>query len=224
MENVPKDVAAFASAMPLRARLRTSPEEDRALVRRAQNGTAEAYEELVRRHQQRVFAVIGGILRRREDVEDVAQQVFMKAYASLRRFDQRSAFSTWLHKIAVNECWDYLRKKKVRPLLYESDLSEDQAEKLDGLASADAPRDPSQRAVLRDLVEFLLQQLPEEDRQMLVLKEVEGFSVEEVGGILNLNINTVKVRLFRARGKLLKMYRRKVADKARPAAKEKEAR
>jgi RNA polymerase sigma-70 factor (ECF subfamily) len=224
MENVPKDVAAFASAIPMRARLRTSPEEDRALVRRAQAGAGEAYEELVRRHQQRVFGVISGILRRREDVEDVAQQVFMKAYVSLRRFDLRSAFSTWLHKIAVNECWDYLRKKKVRPLLYEADLSEEQAEKLDGLARADAPLDPGQHAVLRDLVDFLLQQLPEEDRQMLVLKEVEGFSVEEVGSILNLNVNTVKVRLFRARGRLLKMYRRKLADKARPAATEREAR
>src|SRR5438477_1657879 len=100
---------------------------DRELVRRAQREDKEAFEELVRRHQHRVFAVAGGILRRREDVEDIAQQVFVKAYFSLKRFDQRAAFSTWLYKITVNECWDLLRKKKVRPLLYESDLSEEQA-------------------------------------------------------------------------------------------------
>src|SRR6266571_882202 len=100
---------------------------DRELVRRAQGEDKEAFEELIRRHQHRVFALAGGILRRREDVEDIAQQVFVKAYFSLKRFDQRAAFSTWLYKITVNECWDFLRKKKVRPLVYEADLSEDQA-------------------------------------------------------------------------------------------------
>src|SRR5882762_2820283 len=88
--------------------------DDRELVRRAQAEDKEAFEELVRRHQHRVFAVASGILRRREDV---AQQVFVKAYFSLKRFDQRAAFSTWLYKITVNECWDLLRKKKVRPLV-----------------------------------------------------------------------------------------------------------
>src|SRR2546428_9876948 len=96
-------------------------EEEKKLVRRAQDGDALAYEELVRGHQQRIFAVVGGILRRREDIEDVAQQVFMKAYFSLRRFDLRSAFGTWLYKIAVNECWDYLRKKRGRRLVYQAD-------------------------------------------------------------------------------------------------------
>jgi len=76
--------------------------DDRELVRRAQGEDQEAFEELVRRHQHRVFAVAGGILRRREDVEDIAQQVFVKAYFSLKRFDQRAAFSTWLYKITVN--------------------------------------------------------------------------------------------------------------------------
>src|SRR5690349_24763330 len=101
--------------------------DDRELVRRAQREDKEAFEELIRRHQHRVFAVAGGILKRREDVEDIAQQVFVKAYFSLKRFDQRAAFSTWLYKITVNECWDLLRKRKVRPLVYESDLSEEQA-------------------------------------------------------------------------------------------------
>src|SRR5262252_1612302 len=101
--------------------------DDRELVRRAQREDKEAFEELIQRHQHRVFAVAGGILKRREDVEDIAQQVFVKAYFSLKRFDQRAAFSTWLYKITVNECWDLLRKRKVRPLIYESDLSEEQA-------------------------------------------------------------------------------------------------
>ncbi len=100
-------------------------------MRRAQAGDQSAYEDLVRMHQQRLLAVVGGILRRSEDVEDVAQQALVKAYFSLKRFDQRSAFGTWLYKIAVNECWDYFRKKKVRPLVYEADLSEDQIRQME---------------------------------------------------------------------------------------------
>src|SRR5438128_7018695 len=100
--------------------------DERQLVRRAQKGDKVAFETLVQRHRHRVFAVARGILKRQEDVEDIAQQVFVKAYFSLKRFDQRSAFTTWLYKITVNECWDLLRKRKVRPLVYESDFSEEQ--------------------------------------------------------------------------------------------------
>src|SRR5439155_18740777 len=100
--------------------------DERQVVRRAQKGDKEAFEVLVQRHQHRVFAVARGILRRQEDVEDIAQQVFVKAYFSLKRFDQRAAFSTWLYKITVNECWDLLRKRKARPLIYETDFGEDQ--------------------------------------------------------------------------------------------------
>jgi len=178
--------------------------DDRELVCRAQADDKEAFEELVRRHQHRVFAVAGGILRRREDVEDIAQQAFVKAYFSLKRFDQRAAFSTWLYKITVNECWDMLRKKKVRPLVYESDLSEEQARQV--IASEErvnAGPDASERLVARQQVEALLGVLDERDRLMLILKEVEGFSIEEIAEILGLNANTVKVRLFRARRRIV---------------------
>jgi len=178
--------------------------EDRELVRRAQGDDKEAFEELMRRHQHRVFAVAGGILRKREDVEDIAQQAFVKAYFSLKRFDQRSAFSTWLYKITVNECWDMLRKKKVRPLVYESDLSEEQARQV--IASEEKVHvgpDVSERLEAREQVNRLLDVLDERDRWMLILKEVEGFSIEEIAEILGLNANTVKVRLFRARRRIV---------------------
>src|SRR3979411_2951431 len=131
MARVPKvepfDLPRAVGTVHGRASKPVDATDDRELVRRAQGEDQEAFEELIRRHQHRVFAVAGGILRRREDVEDIAQQVFVKAYFSLKRFDQRAAFSTWLYKITVNECWDLLRKKKVRPLVYEADLSEEQA-------------------------------------------------------------------------------------------------
>jgi len=183
---------------------------DRELVRLAQGEDKEAFEELVRRHQHRVFAVAGGILRRREDVEDIAQQVFVKAYFSLKRFDQRAAFSTWLYKITVNECWDLLRKKKVRPLVYESDLSEEQAAQVMTSAEKVNPGpDISERIEARENVQRLLEGLDERDRLMLILKEVEGYSIEEIAKVLNLNGNTVKVRLFRARRRVVSQAKKR---------------
>jgi len=199
----------------------TPAEEEKLLVRRAQEGDTSAYEELVRTHQRRVLGVVGGILRGSEDVEDVAQQALAKGYFSIRGFDLRSAFGTWLYKIAVNECWDYLRKKKVRRLVYEADLSEEQVRKLDSVPERSfgdwRPReDARNRAEQRQLVERLLGELEEKDQLMLVMKEVEGFSVEEIGEVLGLNINTVKVRLFRARGRLVEIYRKRLQKRPLP--------
>src|SRR3981081_2303340 len=185
---------AAGTAEPL-----TPAEKEKLVVRRAQDGDVSAYEELVRTHQHRVLAVVGGILRGSEDVEDVAQQALAKAYFSIRRFDLRSAFGTWLYKIAVNECWDYLRKKKVRRLVYEADMSEEQVRKLDsvpehGYGGASHREDTARRVEQRQLVERLLSELDEKDQLMLVMKEVEGFSVEEIGEVLELNGNTGKER------------------------------
>jgi RNA polymerase sigma-70 factor, ECF subfamily len=211
MAHVIKDMVSSAPAMTLPLDRARKQEDDRALVRECQSGVQRAFEELVRRHQQRVFALVGGILRRPEDVEDVAQQVFLKAYLGIKKFDQRAAFSTWLYKIAVNECWDYLRKKKVRPLVYESDLSEEQVSRLDGIVSLSKPPEgPAERAEAREMLQRMLETLPEQDRQLLVLKEMSGFSVQELAEILKLNVNTVKVRLFRARGRIMDTYRRRL--------------
>jgi len=214
----PTDEGMAAAAAPAwngienRAEVRAAAQADELeLVRRAQAGDVVAYEDLVRRHQPRVFAIVGGILRRSEDVEDVAQQVFLKVYISLSRFDLRSAFSTWLYKVTVNECLDHLRKKKVRKLVYESDLSEEQVQVLEAAAQPDRHEISSERrAELVQLVERLLGELPQQERLMMVLKEVEGWTVEEIAEVLELNVNTVKVRLFRARSRLVEFYRRRM--------------
>jgi RNA polymerase sigma-70 factor (ECF subfamily) len=214
MGRVPKVMATAvispSVAVAAAASKAAAPVDDRELVRRAQSEDQGAFEELVRRHQHRVVAVAGGILRQREDVEDIAQQVFVKAYFSLKRFDQRAAFSTWLYKITVNECWDLLRKRKVRPLVYESDLSEDQARQFGAPEERSTPTpDISDTLEARQKVERLLDCLDERDKMMLILKEVEGFAVEEIAEILDLNANTVKVRLFRARRRIVTEARKR---------------
>ena len=213
MVRVPKTEAVALPALPAAGADEAENgrrENDRELVKRAQKEDKEAFEELVRRHQARVFAVAGGILRNKEDVEDIAQQVFLKAYFSLKRFDQRAAFSTWLYKITVNECWDLLRKRKVRPLLYEADLSEEQARQYSASEEREEQtQDVSERLEKRQELERLLDCLEERDRTMLVLKEVQGFSVEEIAEIFGINGNTVKVRLFRARQRITERVRRR---------------
>lgn len=185
-------------------------DDDRELVRLAKDDDKEAFEILVKRHQGRVFAVAGGILRNKEDVEDIAQQVFVKAYFSLKRFDQRAAFSTWLYKITVNECWDVLRKRKSRPLLYETELNEEQARQYKASEDIQSPTaDVSDRLASKQSLARLLEFVDKRDRMMLMLKEVQGFSVEEIADMLEINGNTVKVRLFRARKRIMERMKRR---------------
>ena len=197
----PAAAAAVLDAAREKAdRSRRSGEADRQLVRRAQGGEMAAYEELVRIHQPRVMAVVSGILRRREDSEDVAQQALAKAYFSLRRFDGRSAFGTWLYKIAVNECWDHLRKKKVRRLVYESDLSEEQVRQVesstDSAGSTGRPhQDAARQAEHRQLVEHLLGQLDEIYQAPVALFYLQDFSYNEIAETLQVPLGTVKSRI-----------------------------
>src|SRR6201995_3967826 len=108
-----------------RTRVDHKTSEEAALVRRVQARDEMAFREVVERYQSKVFSIIFGILRNRNDAEDIAQQVFAKIYFSIKNFDFRSSLLTWIYKITVNECYDYLRKKRVRKLVYESDFSSD---------------------------------------------------------------------------------------------------
>ncbi len=183
--------------------------QEGALVRRAQSGDEGAFREIVERYQSKVFSIIHGIIRQRNDVEDIAQQVFSKVYFSIRNFDFRSSLITWIYKITVNECFDYLRKKKVRKLVYESDLSEDEARRVENTQPAvDRQAPVDQNLARRDYVLKLLMRVSEEERTLLMLKEVEGRSVEELAEMTGMNENTIKVKLFRARQKLVKAAQR----------------
>jgi RNA polymerase sigma-70 factor (ECF subfamily) len=200
---------AFGSRVLVRTKVDYENSQEGALVRRAQKGDETAFREIVERYQSKVFSIIHGIIRQRNDVEDIAQQVFTKVFFSLRNFDFRSSLITWIYKITVNECFDYLRKKKVRKLVYESDLSEDEVRRVENTEPAVDRQVPAdQNLARRDYVVKLLTKVSEEERTLLVLKEVEGRSVEELAEITGMNENTIKVKLFRARQKLVKAAQR----------------
>jgi len=207
-------MAAASSTLPLpvglslggaRVRVDSQTNPEAALVRRCQAGDQQAFQEIVERHQSKVFSIIYGIVRSRNDAEDIAQQVFTKVYFSIKNFDLRSSLLTWIYKITVNECYDYLRKQKVRRLVYESDMSEEEAQRLQNTESPASRRVPIDLDLeRRDFVFKLLMKVPEEDRMLLIEKEVEGRTVEELAASTGLNENTIKVKLFRARQKLVK--------------------
>src|ERR1700759_208608 len=145
--------AVSNKAVVVRTRVDYQNTQEGALVRRAQSGDETAFQELVEKYQSKVFSIIHGIVRQRNDVEDIAQQVFAKVFFSIRNFDFRSSLITWIYKITVNECFDYLRKKKVRKLVYESDLSEDEVRRVENTEPS-VDRAPSADATLarRDYV------------------------------------------------------------------------
>src|SRR5215471_11405407 len=208
------EVLGFPAVAPTTAeRTRTRVDhknsEEAALVRRVQARDELAFREIVDRYQSKVFSIIYGILRNHNDAEDIAQQVFSKIYFSIRNFDFRSSLLTWIYKITVNECYDYLRKKRVRKLVYESDFSAEDAQRLE---ASDPAVDPGpavdNQLAQRDLIVKLLSKLSDSDRHLILLKEVEGHSVEELAEMTGLNENTIKVKLFRTRQKLLKAAQR----------------
>jgi RNA polymerase sigma-70 factor (ECF subfamily) len=177
--------------------------EEAQLVRRVQARDELAFREIVDRYQAKVFSIIYGILRNRNDAEDIAQQVFAKIYFSIKNFDFRSSLLTWIYNIT--ECYDYLRKKRVRKLVYESDFSADDSQRVENSEPAiDHGPAVDQQLAQQDLIFKLLSKISEEDRSLILLKEVEGHSVEELSQMTGMNENTIKVKLFRARQKLVK--------------------
>jgi len=207
LEAIPFPAAGERTRTRTRVDHKNSEEAD--LVRRIQAQDELAFREIVDRYQSKVFSIIYGVLRNHNDAEDIAQQVFAKIYFSIQSFDFRSSLLTWIYKITVNECYDYLRKKRVRKLVYESDFSEEDAQRMQNseTATGQAPAVDTQLA-RKDLVAKLLAKLSNEDRSLLLLKEVEGHSVEELSQMTGMNENTIKVKLFRARQKLLKVAQR----------------
>lgn len=183
--------------------------EDAALVLRAQGGDELAFRQLVERYQSKVLCIIRGILGRHNEVDDIAQQVFVKIYFSLNSFDFRSSLFTWIYKITVNECFAYLRKKRLRKLVYENEFLPEDAHGTGVFDPVTEPSTPVDREVAqREFVTKLLAALSAEERSLIMLKEVEGRSVEELAAMCGVNENTIKVRLFRIRQKLLTIAQR----------------
>jgi len=174
------------------------------LLQRAQRGDAGAFNQVVTAYRRRILGTISRLIGRPEDVEDVAQEVFLRLYFSLDQLRTPEVFEPWLYRLTVNASYDYLRKSKRRPESRMSDLSEQQVMMADAAAGSKAQTEEGERHRIRDTVQSLLASVSEEDRILLTLKEVEGLSLKELEQIYHVNENSLKVRLFRARQRVLK--------------------
>lgn len=181
-----------------------SGETDQELVQRSLAGDTDAFRELVERYQQKVFNLALRMTNNHEDALDIAQESFVRVFRSLKTFKGDSSFSTWLYRIVNNLVLDELRKHRRRPLVVMSTdavVSTDEGEHLLEFRGPESlqPEEQVVRAETRREIELALRSVSPEHRLVLLLRDVQGFSYEEIAGILNVNIGTVKSRLNRAR-------------------------
>jgi RNA polymerase sigma-70 factor (ECF subfamily) len=179
---------------------------DFELIKRAQDSDSAAFNEIVLAYRKRTMGTIARLISRPEDVEDVAQEVFLRLYFSLDQLRTAEVFEPWLHRLTVNAAYDYLRKQRRRMEYRMSDLSEQQVVMADATAGGKVDRDEQYHKRIRESVDALLGAVSEADRILLTLKEVEGLSLKELEKIYKVNENALKVRLFRARQRVLKAF------------------
>lgn len=173
------------------------------LVRRAQNGDLDAFEALLRAHEKSVYNLALRMTGSPEDAEDMAQEAFLKVWRALPDFRWECKFSVWLYRVVSNVCLDWLRRQSKRQTVSlnveDEDGEENERELPDERLS---PERLLEQKLTREAVQKALSALPEEQRQILLLREIRGLSYEEIGQALSLEPGTVKSRLFRARKKL----------------------
>ena len=175
---------------------------DGEVVARVGAGDEAAFEELFNRHRRRVALIAGRFFKGREQIEEIVQESFMKAYFALPRFNnaQDASFASWLARIAFNACYDELRRRQRRP---ESDLDEDEMLQLKASGQHETHGKNVEAAVIdRDLADKLLSRLSAEDRLVLVMLEAEELPVAEIAKLTGWSVSKVKVRAHRARASL----------------------
>ena len=176
--------------------------QDDEVIRSILAGDQDAFEVLMRRYSPRVFSIIGSFFRRRDMVEDIAQEVFARSYFSLSTFTLGRSFEAWVAKIAVNACYDHLRAQRRRSENAAPQFAEQEDEWLE-LQMLEAARDRHESAERQreaaDIADRILAKIDPEDRLVLVLLDRDGFSVQEISDMLGWGQSKIKVRAFRAR-------------------------
>jgi RNA polymerase sigma-70 factor (ECF subfamily) len=173
---------------------------DKELVRRVKKGDRHAFELLFSRYQHKILNLISRYLRDREDVEDVAQETFIKAFRALPRFRGESAFYTWLYRIAINTAKNHQVARSRRPP--GTDLDVDDAEYMDGtdaLRESENPESALARDELSAEIDLAISQLPDDLRSAVTLREFDGLTYEQIAEIMDCPLGTVRSRIFRAR-------------------------
>ena len=179
----------------------TERQIDEALVKRAQAGDKRAFELLVSKYQRRILRLLSRILHNQSDVEDIAQETFLKAYRALPKFRNESAFYTWLYRIAVNTARNHISSKHNQ--VFVSDQIESQDGEtfslLDNLTDGETPETHMHNREIVDALQEAIDDFPEQLRQAIELRELEGLTYEEIATVMDCPVGTVRSRIFRAR-------------------------
>ena len=178
--------------------------DDRVLVGRAQRGDLAAYDDLVRRYQERIYATIYHMTANHEDANDLAQEAFIKAYRALKSFKGDSSFFTWVYRIAINKTINFLkqRRKRTQMSLNDLDFNAEHDPDLVALISDKTPRRDLNLSELQEKLNASMLKLSEVHRLVVTLHDVQGLSHEEISKIMDCNTGTVRSRLFYARQQL----------------------
>jgi RNA polymerase sigma-70 factor (ECF subfamily) len=173
---------------------------DEDLIKKSQQGDQKAFEQLIIKYEKKVYTIAYRMMGNHEDASDLAQEAFIKVFRSIKSFRGEASFSTWLYHVVANVCRDQLRKQKVKVSSLDESVSYE-GEKLEKqLQDSDkSPEEKLEENELKAYLQRLINQLPDEYRLVLVLRELMDFSYEEIAGELNITMGTVKSRLNRAR-------------------------
>ena len=181
-----------------------TPVDEKVLVKRAQTGDLQAYDELVRRYQERIYSTVYHMTANHEDANDLAQEAFIKAYQSIKTFKGGSSFYTWVYRIAINKTINFLkqRRNKNQMSLDDLDFNAEHDPDLVALISERTPRREINLAELQEKLNAAMQKLSEPHRLVVVLHDVQGLSHDEIAEMMDCNVGTVRSRLFYARQQL----------------------
>lgn len=178
----------------------TQDDNDQQLVQRVQKGDKSAFDLLVLKYQHRVLKLVSRFVSDAAEAQDVAQEAFLKAYRALPSFRGDSAFYTWLYRIAINTAKNALVSNRRRPVDFDLDLQDpEQYDRQAKLKEVDTPEGVLLTEEIRQVVERAMEQLPEDLRTAIVLREIEGLSYEEIAEAMDCPVGTVRSRIFRAR-------------------------
>ena len=182
--------------------------EDTADAYKSANGDTAAFERLVRKYEKYVCTTVYSVIKNYDDSFDVAQEVFLKLYHSIGSFKGESSFSSWLYRIAKNTALDFLRKEKNSrnnvSLYTENSDGEETEMEIPDTSVASSPEQTAVRNEAKDIIYTALDEISEQHKEIIVLRDINGYSYEEIAKMLNLEYGTVKSRLFRAREALRK--------------------
>ncbi|MEJ2535588.1 MAG: sigma-70 family RNA polymerase sigma factor [Calditrichia bacterium] len=175
-------------------------QEDKQLIEMALQGDDKAFEALLNKYRNLVFSIMVKMVRNHQEAEDLTQEAFMKAFNSLSSFNDEFAFSTWLMKIASNNCIDFLRKRKLRTYsIHEPIQYKDEKIEIDIPDHEPTPEKQLLQSERAKMIQSAIDELPERYRYVILLRHKEEKSYEEISEILNLPLGTVKAQIFRAR-------------------------